>query len=675
MSTDLSLEVVRLKSRLAKLEQRFIDEETIEEAGTGRFSNHIYLFASDTLRATRYDDLWDALNDAGDGDAVWLPASVITGDYTVPAGVSVVGRDRARSILTGQITLNNESALLNLSVIRSANDSSALVGVDGPESGTGFIYDCDVIAIQSGTGTGYAVGLYAGEIYVEGGYLNGSTATVLDHGFPESLTPSYSSTVLGKVLNLGTGGSEPSGWTGGDFDDTSWSVPILLPVPTFGPAITGTQWVTAATSSLANIRWLLRHQFTLPEYDVISAVLQVWEDNQVLGVWINGVTAWEGRIFQGTGSVPTTITLDSSLFVNGTNIIGFKILNGAGEDIHNPTALSYKLTLGFSEAYNSRLLTSGVRMTQPTGTPARGDRSAWDAILFPERHANDLPFPTGLHHTLGYTANQAAPGNHSHAVGALSDVDLTGLADGDALVYDEAQNKWEPGPGGGAAALNDLSDVVITTPTVGQVIKYNGSVWANGTDNTGEGGGAGIILPVTRTYVANQLDGIFYWLGTGGLLNLFQNPARTSLWSAVAHYTATQSSDQDATRVAYCATDGSLNELTGSTHTQNTANSWWKADFGSGREFTITRVGMVGRNDAGLHPRNWKVQGSNNDSDWTDLLTVTDDGPSQNTWYSSAIADADAYRYIRIYMTGANSSGSNFMTIGEIEFWGTLAEA
>jgi hypothetical protein len=158
-------------------------------------------------------------------------------------------------------------------------------------------------------------------------------------------------------------------------------------------------------------------------------------------------------------------------------------------------------------------------------------------------------------------------------------------------------------------------------------------------------------------------------------LNLFQNPGRTSLWSAVAHYTASQSSNQDETRLAYCATDGSLNELTGSTHTQNTANSWWKADFGSGREFTITRVGMVGRNDAGLHPRNWKVQGSNNDSDWTDLLTVTDDGPSQNTWYSSAIADADAYRYIRIYMTGANNSGSNFMTIGEIEFWGTLAEA
>jgi hypothetical protein len=38
---DLSVEVRALKSRLAKLEQRFIDEETIEEAGSGRFSNHI----------------------------------------------------------------------------------------------------------------------------------------------------------------------------------------------------------------------------------------------------------------------------------------------------------------------------------------------------------------------------------------------------------------------------------------------------------------------------------------------------------------------------------------------------------------------------------------------------------------------------------------------------------
>jgi len=40
---------------------------------------------------------------------------------------------------------------------------------------------------------------------------------------------------------------------------------------------------------------------------------------------------------------------------------------------------------------------------------------------------------------------------------------------------------------GGASSLVDLSDVVITEPTIGQVLKYNGEAWINDTDNTSEG--------------------------------------------------------------------------------------------------------------------------------------------------------------------------------------------
>jgi len=39
-------------------------------------------------------------------------------------------------------------------------------------------------------------------------------------------------------------------------------------------------------------------------------------------------------------------------------------------------------------------------------------------------------------------------------------------------------------------ALDNLSDVTITTPSNGQVLKFNGSAWINDTDATGGGGGA-----------------------------------------------------------------------------------------------------------------------------------------------------------------------------------------
>jgi hypothetical protein len=43
--------------------------------------------------------------------------------------------------------------------------------------------------------------------------------------------------------------------------------------------------------------------------------------------------------------------------------------------------------------------------------------------------------------------------------------------------------------GGGGGNLDSLTDVVITTPSTGQVLKYNGTNWINDTDATGGGGG------------------------------------------------------------------------------------------------------------------------------------------------------------------------------------------
>lgn len=55
-----------------------------------------------------------------------------------------------------------------------------------------------------------------------------------------------------------------------------------------------------------------------------------------------------------------------------------------------------------------------------------------------------------------------------------------------------AWSRWiacTPGTaGGGASALNDLTDVTLSSPASGQVLKYNGSQWVNDTDATGGGG-------------------------------------------------------------------------------------------------------------------------------------------------------------------------------------------
>lgn len=80
-------------------------------------------------------------------------------------------------------------------------------------------------------------------------------------------------------------------------------------------------------------------------------------------------------------------------------------------------------------------------------------------------------------------------GGGGGAIDDLSDVDTTTVAptDGQALVWNEADQEWQPGAGsggggGGASAIDDLSDVDTTTdaPSPGQSLVWNGTSWVPG---------------------------------------------------------------------------------------------------------------------------------------------------------------------------------------------------
>ena len=109
--------------------------------------------------------------------------------------------------------------------------------------------------------------------------------------------------------------------------------------------------------------------------------------------------------------------------------------------------------------------------------------------------------------------------------------------------------------------------------------------------------------------------------------------------------------------------------------------NWAKYDFGTGKAYKIIAVsfGVYGHADyVNRHPKDWYIEGSNNDSDWTSLgafpnshfENLNASTTQQHTW---ALANNTSYRYIRITIGGVQNSG-NIIRMGDIKLYEATAQ-
>jgi len=68
----------------------------------------------------------------------------------------------------------------------------------------------------------------------------------------------------------------------------------------------------------------------------------------------------------------------------------------------------------------------------------------------------------------------------------LTDVDTTGVTNGQVLKYDNASGEWLPGNDQSATSLGNLDDVSIVTPANREALIYDGSEWVNDTVAKGD---------------------------------------------------------------------------------------------------------------------------------------------------------------------------------------------
>jgi len=112
-------------------------------------------------------------------------------------------------------------------------------------------------------------------------------------------------------------------------------------------------------------------------------------------------------------------------------------------------------------------------------------------------------------------------------------------------------------------------------------------------------------------------------------------------------------------------------ELNDSWITNASPTGWLKVDLGAGNEIVVRKYTLIPINHSTgpvRSPRDWTLQGSNNDSDWDILDTQEDISFALYENKTFTFSNSVSYRYYKIDVTDNNGDAS-YLGIGEMELY------
>lgn len=496
---------------------------------------------ADGSPASEHANIAEACARAGYGDIVWVGrAGIFSGDFTVPSGVAVVGLGREQTIIDGTVTLSSGSSISNLSIIRDVNSPAQVAGVIGPNTGRARILNC-VVEVHNSNGDAAALATPGGGICdVENCRLvgqsgNGDGYAVLNNP-SEIVNPAIIQNHIFWIApdsHMASGGFGPgpgyfwgsAGGTGGGYSALFYSFSFFYDKPLDLGRLDLEIELFSGPLRIARVRGtdvdptaapdLDRH--TSPkDFDVGISTLQgagpytyPGNETRYFGIRLSNFNPWSGsgRIRRAWWNEFGVITpLWETIVSDSTAEVYLR-------DCHTQGILdaTYGGIFLRDVEYDREMIVGSV-------IPMVADRSVWDAAGSKTLHANDIDTADGVHHTLGTGPNQAAPGDHNH-----TELNSGEAPDGYVLTADGSGGvSWEPNASGGHviqsegenlptrpilnfvglsvtddpvnektiveaqdSSLDDLTDVQITSPLSGQVLKYNGTAWVNAADDQG----------------------------------------------------------------------------------------------------------------------------------------------------------------------------------------------
>lgn len=179
---SMGIAAVRLYTGQTAISNNFTDPDIIDlrfpsmTTGGGEVSalyhNYVLLYHVNTITAYAPTEagLTAALGASADGDTITIPAYGFTDDFTVPAGVTLMGLGN-ESIIYGTVTMADESWLQNLKVTSIVDDATTAICIEGPASGLALLWHVSLFAANTSTGDAICINCNGGAVTVQTGAL------------------------------------------------------------------------------------------------------------------------------------------------------------------------------------------------------------------------------------------------------------------------------------------------------------------------------------------------------------------------------------------------------------------------------------------------------------------------------------------------------------------------
>ena len=441
----------------------------------------------DNLRAgaakinENFDELYNVL---GDG------TTLQPGDYITTSSTSIITN---KSINGNDNTLTNipNSALASIGNAKLTNSSITITG-DGAQ--TSDIDLGDTLTIEGGTGITTSVSADKVSISIDGAVLTEDSSDVLTNK-----TISGSTNTLNNIENtslanstVSYGGVQLS--LGGTDATPAFDLADATNYPT--SSLTGTITNAQLAGSIANDK-LTNNKIVIQDQVAATQDIDLGSTFEIVGG--SGIT---------TAASANKITITASGIANSALANDSVTIGSTEVNLGNTLSTTANLNL----TGTSSLSGTGTIDLTGAGSKARFDFAGYGSLPTASTYVGMYAYDsTGNRPYYSTGAGWVRILDENSSVSTHTDVNVSGISDGYILKWSSAQGRFNvAAESGGSVALNDVTDVSVSSPQKGHTLVYTGSNWEVAQTPVSQ------FVVTAPTSSAYQFDGAGFPSGTSG---------------------------------------------------------------------------------------------------------------------------------------------------------------